>query len=78
MTGVNMVFFMGGPQLGELEAGARRQLARRAVFGGQRRPRLPCVHRSGSRPPTPALRHYRREDPRGRCRRRPRHDPHGG
>ena len=22
MTGVNMVFFMGGPQLGELEAGA--------------------------------------------------------
>ena len=28
MIGVNMVFFMGGPQLGELEAGARRQLAR--------------------------------------------------
>jgi hypothetical protein len=22
MTGVNMIFFMGGPQLGELEAGA--------------------------------------------------------
>jgi len=22
MTGINMVFFMGGPQLGELEAGA--------------------------------------------------------
>ena len=33
MTGVNMVFFMGGPQLGELEAGAVAQLARRAVLG---------------------------------------------
>jgi hypothetical protein len=25
MTGVNMIFFMGGPQLGELEAGALAQ-----------------------------------------------------
>ena len=29
MTGVNMVFFMGGPQLGELEAGAGGERVRR-------------------------------------------------
>ena len=33
MIGVNMVFFMGGPQLGELEAGAGRELVGRAVLG---------------------------------------------
>ena len=37
MTGVNMVFFMGGPQLGELEAGVGGELVRRALFGRQRR-----------------------------------------
>ena len=31
MTGVNMVFFMGGPQLGELEAG----LVANCVRGGR-------------------------------------------
>ena len=40
---------MGGPQLGELEAGARRQLARRAVLGRQRRHRLPDRDRLGRR-----------------------------
>ena len=47
MTGVNMVFFMGGPQLGEFEAGARRELARRDVLGRQRRHRVPDRDRLG-------------------------------
>jgi len=37
MTSVNMIFFMGGPQLGELEAGSLAALAGPAVsvgFGG--------------------------------------------
>ncbi len=60
MTGVNMVFFMGGPQLGELEAGAVAQW-RGAVFsvvsGG-----LGCVLATGlTAMMTPMLRHYRRE-----------------
>ncbi|HVH66896.1 MAG TPA: MFS transporter [Gemmatimonadales bacterium] len=59
MTGVNMVFFMGGPQLGELEAGAVAQLfgaVASVVSGG-----LGCllatavVARREAR-----LRHYRR------------------
>ena len=41
MTGVNMVFFMGGPQLGELEAGQRGAVAGRARVGRDRRHRLP-------------------------------------
>jgi MFS family permease len=59
MTGVNMVFFMGGPQLGEMEAGAVAQwLGARAsvVTGG-----LGCLIATAwiaSR--TPALRKYRR------------------
>ena len=40
MTGVNMIFFMGGPQLGELEAGLVAQLARRRRLGRDRRARL--------------------------------------
>src|SRR2546423_13629797 len=32
MTGINMVFFMGGPQLGELEAGVGANLLGGAVF----------------------------------------------
>ena len=59
MTGVNMVFFMGGPQLGELEAGVVAQLLG-AVFsvvsGG-----IGCLAATGlvsAREPT--LRRYRR------------------
>ena len=47
MTGVNMVFFMGGPQLGELEAGRGGELVRRAVLGRHRRDRLPDRDRLG-------------------------------
>ena len=49
MMGVNMVFFMGGPQLGELEAGRGGELARRAVLGDQRRHRLSARDRLGRR-----------------------------
>jgi MFS family permease len=62
MTGVNMVFFMGGPQLGELEAGAVANwfgAAFSVVSGG-----VGCLMATawvaGS---TPALRRYRREMP---------------
>jgi MFS family permease len=59
MTGVNMVFFMGGPQLGELEAGSVAQwLGPRAsvVIGG-----IGCLIATGwIAMRTPALRHYRR------------------
>ena len=41
MTGVNMMFFIGGPQLGELEAGLRRAMGRAGGLGRQRRHRLP-------------------------------------
>jgi MFS family permease len=59
MIGVNMVFFQGGPQLGELEAGVVAQwlgAPASVVMGG-----LGCLAATGwiaSR--TPALRHYRR------------------
>ena len=36
MTSVNMIFFMGGPQLGELEAGLVAQLWNATVLGGER------------------------------------------
>jgi len=49
MMGVNMVFFQGGPQLGELEAGAGGELARRAVLRDQRRDWLPARDRLGRR-----------------------------
>lgn len=64
MTGVNMIFFMGGPQLGELEAGLVAQ-----AFGG------PVSVVSGGilcllasawiAARTPALRRYRAERPAG-------------
>jgi MFS family permease len=59
MVGVNMVFFMGGPQLGELEAGLVAQW-RGAVFsvvsGG-----LACIAATAwIAAKTPALRKYRR------------------
>jgi len=61
MTGVNMVFFMGGPQLGELEAGlvAQAWSAPVSVITGG----LGClVATAWTAWRTPALRRYRRED----------------
>ena len=49
MIGINMVFFQGGPQLGELEAGLVAQLARSARIGRDRRNRLPDCHRMDRR-----------------------------
>ena len=37
MTSINMVFFMGGPQLGELEAGALAQYSLSPVISDFRR-----------------------------------------
>jgi MFS family permease len=60
MTGVNMVFFMGGPQLGELEAGtvANWRGAPFSVITGGIGCIMATVWVAAS---TPALRHYRRE-----------------
>ena len=59
MMGVNMVFFQGGPQLGELEAGAVANWlgpAFSVVSGG-----LGClIATAWVAKATPALRHYRR------------------
>src|SRR5262245_25425609 len=61
MTGVNMVFFLGGPQLGELEAGAVANwlgAAFSVVSGG-----IGCLVAVGwIAAATPALRAYRREE----------------
>jgi MFS family permease len=59
MTGVNMVFFMGGPQLGELEAGVVAQLlgATVSVVSGG----IGCLSATGLvTARTPQLRRYRR------------------
>ena len=60
MTGVNMVFFLGGPQLGELEAGAVANwlgATFSVVSGG-----IGCLLATGwLAATTPALRHYRRD-----------------
>jgi MFS family permease len=60
MTGVNMVFFQGGPQLGEMEAGAVAHwfgAAVSVVTGG-----LGCLVATGwIAASTPSLRHYRRD-----------------
>ncbi len=62
MTSVNMIFFMGGPQLGELEAGVVANLCGATisvVTGG-----LGCLLATGWVAwRTPALRSYRRETP---------------
>jgi MFS family permease len=62
MTGVNMVFFQGGPQLGELEAGAVANwfgAPFSVVSGG-----IGClVCTAWLAATTPTLRHYRREAP---------------
>src|SRR5688572_14635337 len=59
MTGVNMVFFLGGPQLGELEAGVVANwlgATVSVVTGG-----IGCLAATGwIAAKTPALRHYRR------------------
>jgi MFS family permease len=59
MTGINMVFFLGGPQLGELEAGAVANwfgAAFSVVTGG-----IGCLIAAGwVAATTPALRRYRR------------------
>ncbi len=61
MTGVNMVFFMGGPQLGELEAGAVAQwfgAVFSVVSGG-----IGCLLFTAIiAATTPSLRAYRREE----------------
>jgi MFS family permease len=60
MTGVNMVFFMGGPQLGELEAGAVANWlgATVSVVSGGIGCLIATLWVAAS---TPGLRHYRRE-----------------
>jgi MFS family permease len=61
MMGVNMVFFMGGPQLGELEAGAVANWlgAPFSVISGG----IGCMIATGwVAAATPALRHYRRPE----------------
>ena len=58
MTGINMVFFMGGPQLGELEAGAvaNRWGAPFSVISGG----IGCIIATAwIAATTPGLRHYR-------------------
>lgn len=62
MTGVNMVFFMGGPQLGELEAGLLAQLrgAPFSVITGGVGALLVTGWIAAA---VPTLRHYRREFP---------------
>jgi hypothetical protein len=59
MTGINMVFFMGGPQLGEMEAGAVANwfgATISVVTGG-----LGCLAATAwVAASTPALRSYRR------------------
>jgi hypothetical protein len=62
MTSVNMIFFMGGPQLGELEAGLVAQgfgAAVSVVTGG-----VGCLAATGwVAARTPELRGYRRDAP---------------
>ncbi len=62
MTGVNMIFFMGGPQLGELEAGVVANwfgAPFSVITGG-----LGCLAATAwVSLATPALRRYRRDDP---------------
>ena len=62
MTGVNMVFFMGGPQLGELEAGAVANWlgAPFSVVSGGVGCLVAVIWVAAT---TPALRHYRAEKP---------------
>jgi MFS family permease len=60
MTGINMIFFMGGPQLGELEAGAVAQWlgATFSVVSGGVGCLIATVAIAAA---TPQIRHYRRD-----------------
>ena len=61
MVGINMIFFMGGPQLGELEAGlvANWGGAPISVITGG----IGCLLATGViAAATPEVRHYRRDD----------------
>jgi MFS family permease len=62
MTAVNMVFFLGGPQLGEMEAGLVAQgfgAPVSVISGG-----LGCLAVTAwTAAATPDLRHYRKEEP---------------
>ena len=60
MTGINMVFFMGGPQLGEVEAGSVAQWlgARVSVVSGGVGCLLATAWLAWN---TPALRHYSKQ-----------------
>jgi MFS family permease len=62
MTSINMIFFMGGPQLGELEAGIVADLttAPLSVVTGGIGALVATVYIART---TPALRHYGREQP---------------
>ncbi|MFB3907453.1 MAG: MFS transporter [Candidatus Eisenbacteria bacterium] len=66
MTSVNMMFFMGGPQLGEMEAGLIAQgfgAPVSVVSGG-----LACILATGwLAAKTPELRRYEREETEARC-----------
>jgi MFS family permease len=61
MTGVNMIFFMGGPQLGELEAGILADLAGApfSVLSGGIGSLIATIYVART---TPRLRNYRRGD----------------
>jgi hypothetical protein len=61
MTGVNMIFFMGGPQLGELEAGIVADLAGApiSVVSGGLGAIIATLYVART---TPQLRDYRRDD----------------
>jgi predicted MFS family arabinose efflux permease len=67
MTGINMVFFMGGPQLGELEAGAVANWfgAPASVISGGIGCLLATAWVAAS---TPVIRRYRRDDDSGLAR----------
>jgi fucose permease len=64
MTGINMIFFMGGPQLGELEAGVVAQwlgATFSVVSGG-----VGCLIAAAViAATTPQIRHYRRDHAHG-------------
>ena len=53
MTGVNMVFFQGGPQLGELEAGAVANWVGAPILGGVAAESDACCVLRGSAPRRP-------------------------
>ena len=63
MTGVNMMFFIGGPQLGRTGGGPGRAMARRRRLGGDRRHRLRRGDGLDRRHDAGAARYRKRRDP---------------